>query len=52
VDHFAGWAAVQSRGDRLQPWTTDGCHPNAAGHADLSGRVLPVVLPLIRELSP
>lgn len=52
VDHFAGWAAIQSRGERLQSWTTDGCHPNGAGHSDLSARLLPVVLPVVRQLSP
>jgi acyl-CoA thioesterase-1 len=52
VDHFAGWAAIQSRGESLQPWTTDGCHPNEAGHSDLSVRLLPAVLPVARQLSP
>jgi len=52
VDHFAGWAAAQSRGERLQPLTTDGCHPNAAGHSDLTARLLPAILPLVRDLSP
>ena len=52
VDYFAGWAAAQSRGERLQPLTTDGCHPNPAGHSDLTARLLPAILPLVRDLSP
>jgi lysophospholipase L1-like esterase len=51
VDHFAGWAAEQAGGRKLQPWTTDGCHPSAEGHADLAARMLPVLSPIVRELS-
>lgn len=51
VDHFAGWEAEQRRGRILQPWTTDGCHPNAGGHADLAARMLPVLAPLARGLA-
>ena len=50
VDHFAGWAGEQERGRTLQAWTTDGCHPNADGHADLAARLVPVIAPLAREL--
>jgi sialidase-1 len=48
VDHFAGWDGEQTRGRMLQPWTTDGCHPNAQGHADLAARIAPVLEPLVR----
>ena len=51
VDHFAGWAAAQQSGRLLETWTTDSCHPNPEGHADLAQRMLPVVLPLCRKLS-
>lgn len=51
VDHFSGWAEAQRQGRTLQAWTTDGCHPNAAGHADLAARLLPVVAPKVAELS-
>jgi lysophospholipase L1-like esterase len=48
VDHFDHWQTEQSRGRILQAWTTDGCHPNAAGHAELTRLIVPAVLPLAR----
>jgi acyl-CoA thioesterase-1 len=51
VDHFGGWASAQDQGRRLQPWTTDGCHPNPDGHAELAARMVPAIAPLVRELS-
>lgn len=51
VDHFAGWTELQQRGQRLQEWTTDGCHPNSGGHADLAKRALEVVGPLARSIA-
>lgn len=51
VDHFAHWAAVQARKARLQDWTTDGCHPNPAGHAEMAHRIAQVVLPLAQRLA-
>lgn len=48
VDHFGGWEAEQRRGRILQPWTTDGCHPNADGHQDLAARMVGVLEPLVR----
>jgi lysophospholipase L1-like esterase len=50
VDHFGGWTELQQRGQRLQSWTTDGCHPNADGHAELANRVVAVVAPLLRQI--
>lgn len=52
VDHFGGWAAEQMQGRSLQAWTTDGCHPNTAGHVDLAARLLPVITPLVRQTFP
>ena len=46
VDHYGHWESAQAAGRRLQAWTTDGCHPNADGHAALTEqimRVLPAV---------
>ena len=51
VDHFLAWESAQRQGRTLQEWTTDGCHPNAAGHADLTARLTPVVVPLARNFS-
>ena len=48
VDHFGGWATEQQGGRVLQKWTTDGCHPNADGHADLAQRIVGVVAPLLK----
>jgi len=50
VDHFGGWVAEQQRGRILQPWTTDGCHPNIEGHHDLAARMAPVIEPLVRQI--
>lgn len=51
VDHFGHWAAVQKRGVKLQTWTTDGCHPNAAGHAEMAHRIVQTVLPLAQRFA-
>ena len=51
VDHFAHWGAVQQRGQKLQAWTTDGCHPNAEGHADMAHRIAQVMLPLAKKMA-
>ena len=50
VDHFGQWTELQQRGQRLQTWTTDGCHPNVEGHADLARRMVAVIEPLGRQL--
>ena len=47
VDHFAHWGAVQKRKQKLQDWTTDGCHPNPRGHAEMAHRIVQVMLPLL-----
>ena len=41
VDHFAHWTSAESRGQTLRDWTTDGCHPNPAGHRELTQVMLP-----------
>jgi len=47
VDHFAGWSKARKDGVTLRDWTTDGCHPNPAGHIVLANTMLPVLeLPL------
>ena len=47
VDHFAGWSKARKDGVTLRDWTTDGCHPNPAGHIVLARTMLPVLeLPL------
>ena len=51
VDHFAHWSAVARRGTKLMPWTTDGCHPNPRGHAELAHRVIQVLLPIAQQLA-
>jgi lysophospholipase L1-like esterase len=49
VDHFARWEERQRAGQRLQPLTTDGCHPNASGHADLAAALAPVVHAVLKQ---
>lgn len=51
VDHFAHWSAMARRGTKLMPWTTDGCHPNPRGHAELAHRLLQVLLPIAQQLA-
>lgn len=47
VDHFAAWTAAQEGGRTLQDWTTDGCHPNREGHAELATRLVSTIAPLL-----
>ena len=51
VDHFGHWAFMQKRGQVLQDWTTDGCHPNPTGQEILAERVTQVLLPLVQRLA-
>lgn len=43
VDHFAHWTKSESEGIDLAEWTTDACHPNPRGHAELAQLILPAV---------
>ena len=43
VDHFAHWTAARKDGADLHSWTTDGCHPNPAGHEKLAAAIAPVL---------
>lgn len=43
VDHFAHWTSAEADGQVLQEWTTDGCHPNPAGHRQLADVMRPVL---------
>ncbi|MBX3440687.1 MAG: hypothetical protein KF861_24565, partial [Planctomycetaceae bacterium] len=43
VDHFAYWTDQERGGRNLADWTTDGCHPNPAGHRELANLMLPVL---------
>ncbi len=51
VDHFGHWAFMAKRGQVLQDWTTDGCHPNPAGQEVLAQRLTQVLLPLVQGLA-
>lgn len=52
VDHFARWDAAQNGGTLLQTWTTDGCHPNVTGHAEMAREIAATLLPLARAVTP
>ncbi|HSG72171.1 MAG TPA: GDSL-type esterase/lipase family protein [Planctomycetaceae bacterium] len=41
IDHFAKWSDARANGVNLREWTTDGCHPNPAGHRELTSLILP-----------
>jgi lysophospholipase L1-like esterase len=43
IDQFAGWKAAEASGRDLNDWTTDGYHPNPAGHTEMAGRIAPVL---------
>ncbi len=45
IDHFAHWTAAQTGGKNLRDWTTDGCHPNPAGHAEMAKLILSTLRP-------
>ena len=43
VDHFSQWTESRKQGVQLRDWTTDGCHPNPAGHRQMAAAILPVI---------
>jgi lysophospholipase L1-like esterase len=47
IDHFAHWTEKEQMGQELGAWTTDTCHPNPLGHAELARRILPVVAEIL-----
>jgi len=49
VDHFAGWSEAVRSGRDLRDWTTDGYHPNPAGHAEMAERMAAVVREVSQE---
>ena len=52
VDHFGRWDEAQRAGTVVQAWTTDGCHPNGSGHAEMAQAIAAVVVPLARAAAP
>jgi lysophospholipase L1-like esterase len=51
VDHFGHWGVMAGRGQALQDWTTDGCHPNPVGQEILAQRITQVLLPITQHLA-
>ena len=43
VDHYVIWTQRQQDGQTLSEWTTDECHPNAAGHRVIAESLVPVL---------
>jgi len=43
VDHFEHWTKAREQGTNLRDWTTDGCHPNPAGHRELADLIVALV---------
>jgi len=43
VDHYAAWAEEALLGADLNRLTTDGCHPNPAGHCLMARTIYPVL---------
>jgi acyl-CoA thioesterase-1 len=51
VDNYAHWSEARENGTDLGAWTTDQCHPNANGHAEIARTMLPVVRNAMEGLS-
>lgn len=51
IDHFAAWTKAESGGTNLRDWTTDGYHPNPAGHAEMAERLVEAVDRVLRRAS-
>ena len=47
IDNFAAWAEEALMGADLNALTTDGCHPNPAGHTLLARTMYPTLAPLL-----
>ncbi len=47
IDHYADWSAAENAGQNLDDWTTDGLHPNAAGHRRMAERMLPILQEIV-----
>lgn len=43
VDHWQDWTDAERAGQSLQALTTDGCHPNPAGHRRMADLIYPVL---------
>ncbi len=51
VDNYAHWSEAVEKGTDLGAWTTDQCHPNAKGHAEIARTMLPVVRKAVESRS-
>jgi acyl-CoA thioesterase-1 len=51
VDNYAHWSEAVENGTDLGAWTTDQCHPNAKGHAEIARTMLPVLRKTVESLS-
>lgn len=49
VDHFTRWQDAAAEGVDLNEWTTDGCHPNPRGHAEIAETILPVLREVLEQ---
>jgi len=47
IDNFAAWAELALMGTDLNALTTDGCHPNPAGHVVLARTIYPTLAGLL-----
>ncbi len=52
VDHFAHWSQQEEAGQDLGAWTTDQCHPNPRGHAEMAKLIVPVIAEVIAKHRP
>jgi acyl-CoA thioesterase-1 len=52
VDHFGAWSKAALNGRDVREWTTDGCHPNAAGHQQIADTMSAAIIELISPQLP
>ena len=52
VDHYAHWLMQELQGQDIGNWTTDQCHPNAAGHQVISQLMLPILRSALTYADP
>ena len=47
IDHFDAWSKAARDGQDILEWTTDGCHPNPAGHQQIADTMIAAIVELI-----
>lgn len=51
VDHYSHWKQQEEAGVVIGEWTTDQCHPNGTGHAELAKIMKPVLEQVLQKMA-